>query len=99
MGGTATRRSPPAIREEDAFEGHLTSTVIGTTSRDRVSFVKAYEDGSEDFDEVLYAGRISEDGDEIEGEWRIPRDGSGWFMMVRQRGAVDEVERMTATEE
>ncbi|MBM3608476.1 MAG: hypothetical protein FJX29_08495 [Alphaproteobacteria bacterium] len=48
-----------------------------------VSFTKTY-DGSGGWEHVVeYEGTLSADGNEIEGEWRVPGTMHGRFMMIR----------------
>ncbi|HEY9217507.1 MAG TPA: hypothetical protein VIO94_05610 [Phenylobacterium sp.] len=60
--------------------------VVGRREGRNVSFAKTY-DGTSGLDHtVLYEGQLSADGTEIEGEWTIPGEASGRFMMIRGGG-------------
>ena len=52
-------------------------------------------DDLEPADSALSCGTIQLGGDEIDGEWTIPGDWSGTFLMIRQgeRGRMEELER------
>ena len=86
-----------------------TSTEVGDTPRSRgrilhavldgqrdgasVRFLKMYEDADEEYDVVRYSGSLDAGGDEISGRWEIGGIWSGTFLMVRKRGAAEQVER------
>ena len=56
-----------------------------------VTFVKFYDDLTRPTPH--YHGRIQPGGDEVEGEWTIPGDWSGTFIMIRASGKAAKVER------
>ena len=56
-----------------------------------VRWVKIYDDLNRA--PPRYEGRIQPGGDEIEGEWTIPGNWSGTFLMVRGPRAKAKVER------
>ena len=56
-----------------------------------VSFVKIYDEL--DFPTPHYRGVVQPGGDEIVGEWTIPGDWSGTFLMVRTARAKEAIER------
>ena len=66
------------------------ASVEGARDRDQVRFVKSYDGMSGIGHKVDYAGLISNEGNEIEGQWQIhSRQGylfSGRFLMIRTRG-------------
>ena len=68
---------PPGTVQQAVIEG---SREGGT-----VSFVKIYDDLSRATPH--YHGVIQAGGDEIEGEWTIPGDWSGTFLMIRGASA------------
>jgi len=65
---------PPGIHQHAVIEGRRTGNVV--------RWVKIYDDLSRATPH--YEGMIQPGGDEIEGEWRIPGDWSGTFMMMRR---------------
>ena len=77
LGGTtheATREGPKAAVLDGARDGS------------HVCFVKVYSPASEEFQDVIYAGTLSGDRTEIEGEWTVPGVWQGKFLMIRNRG-------------
>jgi hypothetical protein len=71
----------------------LFASIEGTKSGQAVSFTKTY-DGSGGWDHaVAYDGRLNAEGSEIEGAWRIGVEAFGRFLMIRSRGATEEVAR------
>ena len=74
---------PPGIHQHAVIEGSRTGS--------QVRWVKMYDDLTRATPH--YEGRIQPGGDEIEGEWHIPGDWSGTFLMVRGRKAGAEEER------
>ena len=58
-----------------------TAVIEGRREGSRLSFVKMYDDLRRPTPH--YHGIIQPGGDEIEGEWTIPGDWSGTFLMVR----------------
>ena len=65
--------------------------IEGTRQGERVRWVKLYDDLSRETPH--YSGTIQPGGDEIEGEWHIPGNWSGTFIMVRARKAKAHEER------
>jgi hypothetical protein len=71
----------------------LFAAIEGSKAGDAVSFTKRY-DGSGGWEhEVAYDGVLNGDATEIEGEWRIGVEASGRFLMIRSRGATEQVAR------
>jgi hypothetical protein len=71
----------------------LFASVDGVKSGNGVSFTKLY-DGSAGWDHaVAYDGVLNGDATEIEGTWRINAEASGRFLMIRSRGATEQVAR------
>lgn len=69
--------------------------VEGTVRDFAVSFVKTYDGGGGWLHSVTYDGQLSEQGDEIHGEWRIIEDGqifAGAFIMLRRAKAAQEAQ-------
>ena len=64
----------------------LNSTVFGTVSSGGVHFVKRYDGSPRGHRAVQYVGTVADDGLEIHGEWSIPGNWSGTFIMIRSRG-------------
>ena len=75
------------IRQPGEFfelAGTMQHAVIeGSREGSTVRFVKMYDDLSRPTPH--YSGTIQPGGDEIEGEWHIPGNWSGTFMMMRRR--------------
>jgi hypothetical protein len=84
LSGSITEKStlPPRVGAA------LYAVVRGQRDGATVSFVKSYESDDERYQVVNYEGRVSGDGTEIEGVWRIAA-WQGKFLMIRgtQRGA------------
>ena len=76
----------------------LTATIDGRREAGTVTFVKAYDDAGLVPDIIRYSGRIEPGGGEISGEWEIPGIWSGTFLMMREGGAEEEVERLAVEE-
>jgi hypothetical protein len=70
--------------------------IEGRREGDIVTFVKFYDDL--DRPTPHYHGRIQSGGDEVNGEWTIPGDWSGTFIMIRA-GEVGETVEEQASEE
>ena len=62
---------------------HQHSVIEGNRAGRTVRWVKIYDDLNRATPH--YRGTIQSGGDEIEGEWHIPGNWSGTFMMVRRR--------------
>jgi hypothetical protein len=67
------------------------AVIEGSRQGDRLAFVKIYDDL--DRPSPHYRGVIQPGGDEIEGEWTIPGDWSGTFLMIRASSAKATEER------
>jgi len=70
---------------ENSSGEKLSASLSGHRSGGSVSFVKFYHIQNELYDEVIYKGSVSDNGDRISGEWTIPSDASGLFSMTRDR--------------
>jgi hypothetical protein len=71
----------------------LFAAIEGSKAGTAVSFTKVY-DGSGGWDHaVSYDGMLNGDATEIEGEWRIGKEGYGRFLMIRSRGVTEEAAR------
>jgi hypothetical protein len=68
------------------------AAIQGRREESKVRFSKVYDDDSVNDLWVEYEGAISIDGNEIEGQWTVPGEWSGSFMMVRQAGQRATVE-------
>ena len=67
------------------------AVIEGSRNGSTLSFVKIYDDLSRATPH--YHGAIQPGGDEIEGEWTIPGDWSGTFLMIRGSRAGEAIER------
>ena len=56
-----------------------------------VRFLKMYDEADGEYDVVHYDGIVSADGNEIEGNWAIPDEWSGTFLMIRASGQGEEL--------
>jgi len=72
--------------ETDMGDAALFATLEGTRQGEAVNFVKTYDPAIEDWQDVIYDGRLNGAGDEIEGTWTIPGVLAGKFLMIRNRG-------------
>ena len=86
---TGVIRQPGEIIEPAGITQH--SVIEGSREGSIVRWIKVYDDLSRATPH--YHGRIQPGGDEIEGEWTIPGDWSGTFLMVRARKAKAREER------
>jgi hypothetical protein len=71
----------------------LFAAIDGRKSGAAVFFSKRYDGSGGWAHEVAYDGVLSGDATEIEGAWRIGSEASGRFLMIRSRGATEEVAR------
>lgn len=67
------------------------AVIDGSHEGNSLSFVKIYDDL--DRPTPHYYGIVQPGGDEIEGEWTIPGDWSGTFLMIRGAKAAQAEER------
>ena len=74
----------------------LAATVQGRRTGRSVTWIKIYHGGFRLYDAVQYAGEVSEDGQEIEGNWTIHGNSAGRFLMLRQSGGTTAAKRRTA---
>ncbi len=81
---------------DEAGGGTLHAVIDGRRQGAAVSFLKMYDQADEYYDTVQYSGTVASGGDEIEGRWQVAGGWSGTFLMVRARGASEEVERQEA---
>jgi hypothetical protein len=71
----------------------LFASIDGSKAGSLVSFIKNY-DGSGGWDHsVAYEGALNGERTEIEGAWRIGVQATGKFLMIRARGATEQVAR------
>ena len=83
----------------EVFEGPGPSrqaVIEGNRAGSSLTFIKMYDDM--DRPTPHYHGVIQEGGDEIEGEWTIPGDWSGTFLMIRGSRAGEAVARKESVE-
>ena len=85
---TGVIRQPGEFFEPAGIHQH--AVIEGSREGSLLRFVKMYDDLSRPTPH--YQGRIQPGGDEIEGEWTIPGDWSGTFLMVRGGKAEAEEE-------
>ena len=76
----------------------LTATIDGKREAGTVTFAKVYDNAELVPDIIHYSGRIEPGGDEISGEWEIPGIWSGTFLMMREGGTEESVEREAVVE-
>ncbi|HEY0114193.1 MAG TPA: hypothetical protein VGB54_00590 [Allosphingosinicella sp.] len=62
----------------------LDAVIEGRRSGASLNFSKTYANEPRP-DRVYYRGTIEPDGDEVRGEWTIPGEWSGSFLMIRAR--------------
>jgi len=67
------------------------AVIEGSRGGGTLSFIKIYDDLARPTPH--YHGIIQSGGDEIEGEWTIPGDWSGTFLMIRGAKAGEAIER------
>ena len=67
------------------------AVIEGSREGSSLRFVKVYDDLTRPTPH--YHGVVQPGGDEIEGEWTIPGDWSGTFLMIRGSQAQDEMVR------
>ena len=80
----------------EAPGGPQHAVIEGTRQGGLVRWVKMYDDLTRATPH--YSGRIQPGGDEIEGEWHIPGNWSGTFLMVRARKANAAEQRKVSEE-
>ena len=91
VGGVITGLITQPREVFDAPGAPRQAVIEGSRSGPTLSFVKIYDDLERPTPH--YHGTIQPGGDEIEGEWTIPGDWSGTFLMIRGSGAGESVER------
>jgi hypothetical protein len=67
------------------------AVIEGSRQGSTLSFIKIYDDLARPTPH--YHGIVQPGGDEIEGEWTIPGDWSGTFLMIRGAKAGEAIER------
>jgi hypothetical protein len=70
----------------------LFATLLGRRQGGTVAFLKTYDGSNPNYTRVIYEGRLSADGTEIEGRWVVPGS-SGKFLMIRSAGKEEAVTR------
>ena len=91
---TGVIREPGEFYEPAGTHHH--AVIQGSREGNRVRWVKMYDDLNHATPH--YLGRIQPGGDEIEGEWHIPGNWSGTFLMVRGGKAKAEEARKVSEE-
>jgi hypothetical protein len=71
----------------------LFAMVEGGREGSQIGFVKQYDGAGGWEHAVLYQGMLDAGGDEIEGQWLIPGEMAGKFLMMRSPGATESVAR------
>lgn len=71
----------------------LRALVDGRRDGAAVTFAKVYENEEFNSEIVRYQGTVAPGGDEISGTWEVPGIWAGSFLMVREGGAEEEIER------
>ncbi len=71
----------------------LFAMVEGGREGSRIAFVKQYDGAGGWQHAVLYQGVLDAEGDEIEGQWLIPGEMTGKFLMMRSPGATEGLAR------
>ncbi len=74
----------------------LSATLQGRRDGGRVSWLKLYDRMLRTYDEVAYEGRVNDDATEISGQWSIPGNWSGTFLMIRTPARAMALRRETA---
>ena len=91
---TGVIRQPGEIVEPPGIHQH--AVIEGSRSGSEVRWVKIYDDLARATPH--YRGTVQPGGDEIEGEWHIPGNWSGRFMMIRRREESAAEEREVSEE-
>ncbi|MCY1648810.1 hypothetical protein OVA11_17625 [Caulobacter sp. SL161] len=72
---------------EDYVPVQVFATILGRHEGGAVQFTKTYDGSKADWSHAVhYAGALSEDATEIQGQWSIPGVWSGKFLMIRPGG-------------
>jgi hypothetical protein len=74
----------------------ISATLQGRRDGVRVSWLKLYDRMLGFYNEVAYEGQINDDATEISGQWRIPGNWSGTFLMIRESSLTLARQRTTA---
>jgi len=74
----------------------ISATLQGRRNGVRVSWLKLYDRMLKAYDEVAYEGQVNEDATEISGQWRIPGNWSGTFLMIRTSSLMMAQQRSAA---
>ena len=74
------------------------ATISGNTGGGHVRFLKVYSPASEEFQDVIYDGELNSDRTEISGEWMIPGEWQGRFLMIRSRSEAKARSRKKAVD-
>jgi hypothetical protein len=71
----------------------ITASLQGRQTDRSVTLLKLYDGPPRGYDTVHYAGTVSADGNEIEGQWTVPGSWAGSFLMIRSGGASERALR------
>ncbi len=85
-GGWLTGTTQETGSVGDAKGLTISATIQGGRSGRSVTFLKTYDASFKHYDSVHYAGEVNADGTEIEGQWTVPGNWSGTFLMIRSSG-------------
>jgi hypothetical protein len=89
LGGTTHERAQGKTRY---------ATIDGRLAGSAVFFRKTYDGACGWGHTVVYSGRLSSDGLEIDGEWRIAPHKPGRFLMIRQGRSGEAAERRVSVD-
>jgi hypothetical protein len=92
-GGGFSGSTHEAIVGQQAAPLTAFAAIDGILDGHDVAFKKTY-DGSNGWNHsVLYEGTLSSDANEIDGQWSLPGNWSGRFLMIRGTGTTEESAR------
>ena len=85
-GGLITGLSTEMFDGPDKIGIEMHAVIEGSREGATLRFTKIYDDIDLTPDPIFYEGVVQAGGDEVEGQWTIPGQGAGTFMMMRKRG-------------
>ncbi|HYD13420.1 MAG TPA: hypothetical protein VEC11_11300 [Allosphingosinicella sp.] len=85
-GGLITGVTTERFDGPDGLGTVLQAVIDGRREGAILRFTKIYDDLALAPDVIFYEGLIQSEGDEVEGDWSIPGQGAGTFMMMRKSG-------------
>ena len=83
-------------KDRTGVTAQFRAALSGRRSGGDIAFTKSYDGGGGWRHSVEYDGVLSADGSEIEGRWRIRRELTGKFMMIRPAGKAQSVTKRVA---